>query len=131
MKMGCNGMVWVKAIDPPDEGYRDPFVLVSDGVIELWVFSDEFKNKIGDEYTSLIMSSQEEDALPQMNGRYAAYQKGPYPYSYDLYGKITSNWLLSVGDFKIDVTKDALRKFKVGDFVHIQVDRLDGIILND
>lgn len=126
-----NDMILVKAIDPPDEGYRDPFVLLSDGAIELWVFADEFKNKIGDEYTSYIMSLQEEDAVLQITEKYAAYKKGPYLYSYDLYGKITSNWLLAVGDFEIDVTEDALRDFEVGDFVHVQVDRLDGIICND
>lgn len=42
-------MIRVLQVDPSDDPeYRDPFVLLSDGNIQIWVFADEFNNKIGD-----------------------------------------------------------------------------------
>lgn len=120
-------MIVVKQIDPPEEDYRDPFVLLSDGTIEMWIFADEFSNKVGDEFTSLLMSFNGEDALPQAKQEYAAYNRGTYPYSYDLYGRVDPNGILAVGEFRIDVDAEAFGDFKIGDFVHMSIDRIDSI----
>jgi len=118
-------MIKIKAIDPPDRTYRDPFILLSDGKIEMWVFADEFHHKVGDEYSHSIFPLSSESVNLNINKVYEARPVDVFFGTYNLFGKITSDWNLSLGKFLIDMPEDALSDFKIGDFVQANVDRLD------
>ncbi|WP_048000504.1 hypothetical protein [Lactiplantibacillus herbarum] len=118
-------MIKVKQIDPIDPSYEDPFVLLSDGAIEIWVYADEFHHKVGDEYSQILSPLSGDDAYTKNDHVYMATRVEEDDYSYDLAGKITPEWNLKVGEFVIDTPKDTFDGFEIGDFVHVQFDRLD------
>ncbi|WP_048000955.1 hypothetical protein [Lactiplantibacillus herbarum] len=118
-------MIIVKQLDPPDLSYEDPFVLLSDGVIEIWVYADEFHHKVGDEYEQILLPLSGDDAYTKNDNTYAAKRLENDDYAYDLAGEITPEWNLKVGEFVIDSPNDTFEGFEIGDFVHVQFDRLD------
>lgn len=127
-------MIRVLQVDPPDDPeYRDPFVLLSDGNIQIWVFADEFNNKIGDKYQYPYMTLfplLEGDVEIQKGKVFAVKALSDIQYSYDLYGQINENWKLKVGEFVIDSGEENYEGFKRGDFVHFRCDRVDLIDFN-
>lgn len=118
-------MIKIKAIDPLDRTYRDPFILLSDGTIEMWVFADEFHHKVGDAYPYSIFPLSTESVNLEIEKKKEANPVDNFFGAYKLFGEITSDWNLSLGEFLIDMPKDSLSDFNIGDFIQANVDRLD------
>ncbi|WP_137625521.1 hypothetical protein [Lactiplantibacillus pingfangensis] len=120
-------MVYIKEVLWLDSNTREAFVVLSDGCNELVCFSDSFNQGKGEAFFGKIYEFEAGFAWKQVAGEscsLARLKKGT-DHAYTLFGKITKDWNLQLGQFVIDMPADAFKNCNVADYVGIEVMRLD------
>lgn len=120
-------MIRIKKIDWLDRETGEAFVLLSDGTIDLYCFADAFTQKVGGAFLGTIYEFEAGFAKKNASNelKCSAELIPNTDHSYNLFGRITEKLNLQVGEFVIDMPNDTFVDNHIGEFVVVDVMRLD------
>ncbi|WP_048000960.1 hypothetical protein [Lactiplantibacillus herbarum] len=122
-------MIFMKRIDWLDIDTGEAFVLLSDGVIDLYCFADHLpsERKDGDAFSGEIFEFEAGFAKSQFDNQKKSHAEliQKTDHAYNLFGVIDNDWNLRVGEFVIDMPDEMFEDYQIGEYVVVDVPRLD------